>query len=129
MGMKYFLIFSCLILVACQNNPPKIEVVDKNVPLLYVPKPPEIKKPDLIYPTLTKEEKENNPNLAIKYFGIDLKQIEDYSYRLELIINKYIEMSKKSDEMINSFLNDKNIKSEEKNRIKLILEKWKEEFK
>lgn len=126
--MKKIYILILILLTGCNSIPPKIEIVKEAIPILYCPAPPikDLNKPELIYKTLTQEEKELNPNLAIKYFAIDYKQLSDYVNRLEATINKYNEISLLSESTLTTLLNNNEISLEEKNKIKDIINKIKE---
>lgn len=102
--MKKLILVSAVILTlsACKTTEPQRETiyVDKPIPFYVVPAPPEIVKPNFLYKQYTSEEKKaelkQSPGLAARVTRLSLEQYEKYTLVLELVINKYQELSIKS---------------------------------
>lgn len=81
------------LLTSCATPVKKIDIVESKIPVLYVIKPPDVDKPDLQILNLTDTERKDIGEVS-KAYAIDIIQLTNYIEILELIINKYKELSK-----------------------------------
>lgn len=81
-----------MFLMGCASAVPKIQVKEVKIPVPYVPAPPEVERPNLLIKSLNEEDKKDIGKVS-KAYGIDIQQITEYTALLEMIINKYRELS------------------------------------
>lgn len=91
------ILLTCIMLTACM---PKVaikeKIVEKEVPIFVIPKPPVVKdRPVLDITKLTDNDKKNL-NLEIAALTISLEQLKAYAGDLEAVYNKYKELSNTS---------------------------------
>lgn len=86
------IIFS--LLVGC-SSVPIIKTQTVNKPVIYVPEPPTVTRPNLEIFNLSEEDKKDIGKVS-KAHGVDLVQLSDYVNILELIIDKYRELAKEN---------------------------------
>lgn len=100
---KLILFILIFLLVGCETiggTKVKTEFKDKPVPVIMVPAPPDVKRPQLEIHRLTPEQLQSYGEVA-KAATASVKQLLIYSEILEAIVNKYRELSKDSEERYN----------------------------
>jgi hypothetical protein len=94
--VKYIAImFMALSLVACKDQPTRVEYKDKDVPVYITPAPPVVPRPDLAINHLTDKQKDDTGELA-KAYAVSLKQVMQYACKLENIVDTYAKLAAQS---------------------------------
>lgn len=73
----------------------KTEFQTVKVPIIEVPAPPQVDKPDLAINKMSPAD-QTDPGLLSKAYVVTIKQLEDYADRLNLVIATYAKLAKQS---------------------------------
>ena len=89
-----------LALVACNTSNKRVHTVyDKNyIPVNVVPKPPLVTRPTLLIHKLSEEDLKKDGEL-VKAYKVSLHQLMEYAKTLELVYNKYNDLSVASNDL------------------------------
>ena len=94
-------ISACMLISACVPRiVTKQQIVEKDVPIYVVPAPPDTQRPILDIDKLTVDDRKNS-NVEAKAIAVSLEQLKKYAESLELIVNKYREVSNTSTPITN----------------------------
>lgn len=89
--LAFFAITACTPRVVVKDR-----VIEKDIPIYVIPSPPDIgPRPILDIDTLTVEDRKN-VNREAKAYVVSIEQLKKYAENLELIVNKYKELSNTS---------------------------------
>ena len=89
---KLITLLMCLMLVACNTTPSKIEIQKEEVPILYTPTPPTIPKAHLTYFDLSDVQLKNDGEVA-KALRIDVITLTTYYKIFEQVLEQYMMMA------------------------------------
>jgi hypothetical protein len=98
------LLAGCNSLSGVKTTPPqpvvKTVTVKENVPVLYTPAPPTVKKPALVVNSLTAAQKTDIGQLARAY-AVSLKQAMYYACNLQNVVDAYAALAAKNPAVLN----------------------------
>lgn len=74
---KLIILISCIFLASCKILPPRLETQKAEIPIMYVPSPPHMKKLQLAYFNLTEDQLNDDGEVA-KALRIDFINLVTY---------------------------------------------------
>lgn len=90
--MKYIMIISIILISGCATQQ-TVEFVEVAKPILTCPPPPGLERPDLALSTI-QPGNTSTPGEVVKRYKATIIQLQKYAEELEIIVERYEEVSK-----------------------------------